>query len=153
MVNKKPAGKRAPCCGAERLERLDVRRLKAFGAALHFKLDLLALLQRLEAVHLDRSVMREQIFAAFSRGDEAEAFGVVEPLDGTGRHLLLPSTGSRDKSGRDHAGHDDQGNCRPLRTTLLAAGEGYKFAARYPAGGMVSINTTKCQPGRGTMPR
>src|SRR6266513_4768077 len=93
MVNKKPAGKRAPCCGAERLERLDVRRLQAFGAALHFELDLLAFLQRLEAVHLDRGVMREQIFAAFSRGDEAEAFGVVEPLDGTGRHLHLPSTG------------------------------------------------------------
>jgi len=28
----------------ERLERLDVRRLQAFGAALHFELDLLALL-------------------------------------------------------------------------------------------------------------
>src|SRR5438105_12208866 len=109
MESKEPA-ERAPCGGAERLERLDVRRLQAFGAALHFELDLLALLQRLEAVHLDRGVMREQIFAAFSRGDEAEAFGVVEPLDGTGRHLLLPSTGSRDKSGRDQAGHDDQGN-------------------------------------------
>jgi hypothetical protein len=35
--------------------------------------------------------MREQVFAAFRRGDEAEAFGVVEPFNGTGCHVhLLP---------------------------------------------------------------
>jgi len=82
MVNKKPP-KRAFCCGVERSERLDIRRLQAFGAALHFELDFLAFLQRLEAVHLDRGVMREQIFAAFSRGDEAK------PLESL-NHLTVP---------------------------------------------------------------
>src|SRR5215208_77439 len=72
------------------LERLDVVGLQALGAALHFELHLLTFLQRLEAGHLDRGVMREQIFAALARGNEAEAFGVVEPLDGTGCHLLFP---------------------------------------------------------------
>jgi hypothetical protein len=73
------------------LQGLDIRCLQAFGALLHFELDLLAFFERLEAAHHDRGVMREQIFAAFRRGDEAEAFGVVEPLDGTGCHVhLLP---------------------------------------------------------------
>src|SRR5436305_12812278 len=31
--------------------------------------------------------MREQILAAFRRGDEAEALRVVEPLNGTGCHV------------------------------------------------------------------
>src|ERR1700694_3684802 len=88
MVNKKPA-EAGFFCGVERLERLDVRRLQALRPFLHLELDLLAFLQRLEAVHLDRGVMREQIFAAFSRGDEAEAFRVVEPLDGTGCHYCF----------------------------------------------------------------
>jgi ATP:corrinoid adenosyltransferase len=65
--------------------------LQAFGATLHFELDLLAFLERLEAAHLDRGVMREQVFTALGRGNEAEAFGVVEPLYGTGCHVhLLP---------------------------------------------------------------
>src|SRR3546814_10771890 len=52
--------------------------------ALHdLERDLLAFLQRLEAAALDRAEMDEQVLAAF-RGDEAEALGVVEPLDGTG---------------------------------------------------------------------
>src|SRR5215208_4517269 len=72
------------------LERLDVVGLQALGAALHFELHLLPFLQRLEAGHLDRGVMREQVLAALARGDEAEALGIVEPLDGTGCHLLFP---------------------------------------------------------------
>jgi hypothetical protein len=32
--------------------------------------------------------MREQVFTALGRGDEAEAFGVVEPLYGTGCHVI-----------------------------------------------------------------
>jgi hypothetical protein len=58
----------------------------AARAAAHFELHLLAFLERLEAAHLDRGVMREQVFAALGRGDEAEALGVVEPLNGAGRH-------------------------------------------------------------------
>jgi hypothetical protein len=34
--------------------------------------------------------MREQVLAALARGDEAEAFGIIEPLDGTGWHYVLP---------------------------------------------------------------
>jgi hypothetical protein len=75
----------------ERLQRLDVRRLQALGTTLHFELDLLAFLEGLEAAHLDRGVMREQVFTALGRGNEAEAFRVVEPLYGTGCHVhLLP---------------------------------------------------------------
>jgi hypothetical protein len=73
------------------LDRLDVRRLQALRTALHLELDLLAFFERFEAAHLDRGVMREQIFAAFRWGDEAEAFRVVEPLDGASCHVrLLP---------------------------------------------------------------
>jgi hypothetical protein len=72
------------------LERLDVVRLQTLRAALHLKLDFLPFLESLEAGHLNRGVMREQVLAALARGDEAEAFGVVEPLYGTGCHLLFP---------------------------------------------------------------
>src|SRR5438874_11674885 len=92
------------------LQRLDVRRLQALRALLHFELDLLAFLQRLEAAHLDRGVMREQIFAALSRGDEAEALGIVEPLNSTGCHLIYFLKDAATDSGRDEAGHDDQGS-------------------------------------------
>jgi hypothetical protein len=65
--------------------------LQALGATLHFELDLLAFFERLEAAHLDRGVMREKVFTALGRGNEAEAFRVVEPLYGTGCHChLLP---------------------------------------------------------------
>jgi hypothetical protein len=33
--------------------------------------------------------MREQVFSALGRGDEAEALGIVEPLYGTGCHVLI----------------------------------------------------------------
>src|SRR5918995_2567417 len=88
MNQKKRPAEAGLCCAEWSLHRLDVVRLQPLGAALHFEFDLLAFLQRLEAGHLDRGVMREQILAALARGDEAKAFGVVEPLDGTGCHLL-----------------------------------------------------------------
>jgi hypothetical protein len=34
--------------------------------------------------------MREEILAAIVRGDEAEAFGIVEPLDCTCCHISYP---------------------------------------------------------------
>jgi hypothetical protein len=40
----------------------------------------LAFGQRFKAAALDGGVMHEDILAAIGRGDEAEAFGVVEPL-------------------------------------------------------------------------
>ena len=70
----------------------DLRCGRALLSLDRLELDLLAFFERLEAAHLDRGVMREQIFAALGGGDEAEALGVVEPLDGSGghvRHLLV----------------------------------------------------------------
>src|SRR5690606_1657564 len=66
-----------------RLQRLDLVGLQALLALHDEEGDLLAFLQRLEAGALDRAEMHEQVGAAL-RGDEAEALGVVEPLDGTG---------------------------------------------------------------------
>ena len=43
--------------------------------------DLLAFLQAFEASALDRAVVHKQVRTVF-RGDEAEAFFIVEPLDG-----------------------------------------------------------------------
>ena len=45
------------------------------------------LLQGFEAVHIDYGEVREQVFATIVRGDEAEAFSVIEPLDGTSCHM------------------------------------------------------------------
>jgi len=54
--------------------------------ALHdVELDLLAFGERLEAVGLDGRVVHEAILRAVRGRDEAEALGVVEPLDGAGR--------------------------------------------------------------------
>jgi hypothetical protein len=88
---KKPAEAGFQFAKRRDLQRLDIRRLQPLGALLHFELDLLAFLEGLEAAHLDRGVMREKVLTALSRGDEAEAFRVVEPLDGTSCHVhLLP---------------------------------------------------------------
>jgi hypothetical protein len=48
--------------------------------------------------------MREKVVTALIRGDEAKAFAVVEPLDGTGIHnesLKLKIKPSRTETGRD----------------------------------------------------
>src|SRR6185436_13564850 len=58
----------------------------AFRALRDFELDFLTFFKRLEAVHLDCGEVRKQIFTAVIRGDKAEAFRVVEPLDGTCCH-------------------------------------------------------------------
>src|SRR5882762_649920 len=65
---------------------LDVRRLLALRAGGDFEADLLAFLEGLEALHVDRREVREQIVAAVIRSDEAVALRVVEPLDGTSCH-------------------------------------------------------------------
>ena len=64
---------------------MDVGRLLAFGALDHVERDLLAFLQSLETLSLNRAEVSEQIFATFIRGNEAEALGVVEPLNQIGR--------------------------------------------------------------------
>ena len=53
--------------------------------------DLLALLQRLEAVALDGGEVDENVVAAVIVGDEAEALGFVEPFDSTVIHKTSTS--------------------------------------------------------------
>src|SRR5690606_5989517 len=65
---------------------LDFFSLQALLALRDLEGDLLAFLERLEAAALDRAEMDEQVVAAL-RGDEAEALGIVEPLDGSGLAL------------------------------------------------------------------
>lgn len=63
------------------LDDLDFVGLHAFLALYGDEGNLLAFLQAFEAGALDGAVVHEQVGAAF-RSDEAEAFLIVEPLDG-----------------------------------------------------------------------
>ena len=56
------------------------------GIGLHIIGDLLALLKGLEAVAHDGGEVHEHVVAALVVGDEAEALGLVEPLDSTVIH-------------------------------------------------------------------
>src|SRR5690554_156125 len=69
---------------------LDVGSLEAFLALGDVEGDLLAVLQGLEAVSLDLGKMSEQVVTVVVRRNEAEALGVVEPLDSTGSHYRIP---------------------------------------------------------------
>src|SRR5687767_7160003 len=72
--------------------RLDLISLHALLTLHRHERDALAFLERLEAGTLDRAEVDEEIRARF-RGDEAEALGIVEPLDGSGltiRHFFVP---------------------------------------------------------------
>src|SRR5690606_26584933 len=73
------------------VERTDVRRLQALLALLDVELDLLVLVQAAVAAGLDGAEVREDVLAAVVRGDEAEALVSVEPLDGSGGHVVTPS--------------------------------------------------------------
>src|SRR4249919_858202 len=89
-------------CGE--LHRLHFVGLQALLALHNLERDLLAFLQRLEAAALDRTEVDEQVRAAF-RGDEAEALGVVEPLNGSGltiRHFCYSLKRGFDVHGRIH---------------------------------------------------
>src|SRR5690606_34912445 len=90
-VNAKKPGCPGFFTAAERrsvVDALDVRCLLALGAGDDVERNLLVLGQRLEAVALNRGEVSEDVFAAVSRGDEAEALGVVEPLDSTLCHEM-----------------------------------------------------------------
>lgn len=69
--------------------RLNIRRLFAFWALCDFELYFLAFFQGLEAVHLNRGKVCEQIFAAIIRCNKTKAFGIVEPLDSACCHKRL----------------------------------------------------------------
>ena len=66
------------------LAALNIGSLLAFGALRYFERHFLTFFESLKAVHLNCGKVGEQIFPAVIRRDKAEAFGVVEPLDGTG---------------------------------------------------------------------
>src|SRR5919202_2533182 len=73
-----------------RLERGDVDGLRALFTGLGIEGHLRALGQRLEAVGVDAGVVDEEVLTALVRGDEAEALVVVEPLHGSGCHVIPP---------------------------------------------------------------
>jgi len=66
-----------------RLDNLNFLSLHAFLAASSDEGDLLAFFQALEAVTLDGTEVNEEVVTGL-RSDEAEAFFIVEPLNGTG---------------------------------------------------------------------
>ena len=61
------------------LQRLDVRRLQALGAADDFEFNRLAIVQRLIAISHNRGEMHEHIFSTLAL-DEPEALAGVKPL-------------------------------------------------------------------------
>src|SRR3984957_1032670 len=91
------------------LQRLDVSRLQTLGALLRFEAHLLVFSQRLEAVAADFREVSEQVVAALVRSNEAKAFAVVEPLNGTGIHeeslrkkkVKIAPSGAREASRRE----------------------------------------------------
>src|SRR6185503_15322327 len=87
IPEKTKAGLSRLLIGVTPLQRLDVRCRRTLLALRHVEGDLLAVLQRLIARTLDRAVVAEKILAAVIRGNEAEAFGVVEPLYGACSHV------------------------------------------------------------------
>src|SRR5688500_18007020 len=70
------------------LRFLDVGRLLALGALRHIEGDLLAFLEGLEALHLDRGEMREEVFAAVVGCNEPVPLRVIEPLHSSGCHSI-----------------------------------------------------------------
>ena len=62
------------------LDSLNVLGLPALGAFGHGELDLLAFLQRTEAVRLDGGVMDEHVLAVLT-AQKSKTLGVIKPLD------------------------------------------------------------------------
>jgi hypothetical protein len=69
------------------LDRLNVLGLEAFGAAHDIELYALAFLKAAEAVRVDRGEVNEDIFVVALARNEAEALGIVKPLDCTLFHF------------------------------------------------------------------
>lgn len=84
--HKKTPPKRGFSQVLKKLRSLNVGSLLAFRALRDFELYFLTFFEGLEAVHLDCGKVCKQILTAVIRGDKAEAFGIVEPLDGTCCH-------------------------------------------------------------------
>src|SRR5918997_2560590 len=71
-----------------RSDRANVHRLRPLVAGLLLVLDLRVLGERLEALSVDARVVDEEVTVAVVRRYESVALLVVEPLDGSGRHVL-----------------------------------------------------------------
>src|SRR3954471_13402924 len=69
------------------LDEADVHRLRTLVADLFLVLDLGVLGEALEALAVDARVVHEEVAIALVRSDEAVALLVVEPLDGSRRHV------------------------------------------------------------------
>jgi hypothetical protein len=69
------------------LNRLNVLGLEALGAAHDVELHALAFLKAAEAVRVDRGEVNEDIFVVALARNEAEALGIVKPLDCTLFHF------------------------------------------------------------------
>jgi hypothetical protein len=76
-------------------------REETLGTFSYFELDFLAFFKRAVALHLDSSVMHENVLASLLL-DEAEAFFCVEPFNGTGRHSAIPLVRIAFYEGSDH---------------------------------------------------
>jgi hypothetical protein len=68
------------------LTRLDVGGLLALGTLNNFKGHFLTFFERLEAAHVDRGEMREQVFAAIIGSNKTKTLCIVEPLNSTVCH-------------------------------------------------------------------
>jgi hypothetical protein len=89
--NKKPA----TCVAGflqlkQELTRLYVGGLFALWTLNNLESHFLTFFERLEAAHVDRGEMREQIFAAVIGSNETETLCIVEPFNCTVCHALLP---------------------------------------------------------------
>ena len=71
------------------LDSLNVLSLPALGAFGHGELDLLAFLQRTEAVRLDGGVMDEDVLAVLT-AQKSKSLGVIKPLDCACFHCVFP---------------------------------------------------------------
>src|SRR3954470_22319397 len=78
-------------------DRNDVGRHRALLALCGLVLDLRALGQGLEARTGDVAEVHEEVLAALLRRDEAEALGVVEPLDGSCCHENTSSRSTHER--------------------------------------------------------
>jgi hypothetical protein len=72
------------------LLRLDVGSLLALRAGRDLEAYALVLGQRLEAGGVDCRKVREHVFTAAVRGNEAETLRIVEPFNSTARHVVTP---------------------------------------------------------------
>jgi hypothetical protein len=87
IQNKKNPAVAGFFCFLMKLRALDIGSLLAFRALRDFELDFLTFFEGLKTGHVDCGEVCEQILTAVIRSDEAKAFGIIEPLNGTSCHI------------------------------------------------------------------